>query len=123
MTGKKCVGPVKMVKLHNSLRTNDYFPDKLKLTAFAISVLCMVKRPMTSDFEGFLSQILSITFLFYLNSSERASISLFYVECQIRTLWYYFYFWYDVILLLGLDPGPPALEASTLPLGYRGSGP
>jgi len=42
------------------------------------------QRPMTSDF--FLSQILSITFLSYLYASERASISLFSVECQSSEL-------------------------------------
>jgi len=35
------------------------------------------QRPMTSDFEGFLSQSLSITFFKYLNYWERVSISLF----------------------------------------------
>ena len=35
------------------------------------------QQPMTSDFEGFLYQILSITLLSYLNSWERASIFLF----------------------------------------------
>ena len=35
-----------------------------------------------STLKDFLSQILSITFFSYLNSSERASISLFNVECQ-----------------------------------------
>ena len=39
------------------------------------------QRPMTSDFEGFLYQILSIALFSYLNSLERASISLFNVEC------------------------------------------
>ena len=39
------------------------------------------QRPMTSDFKGFLSQILPITFFNYLYSSERASISLFNIEC------------------------------------------
>ena len=41
--------------------------------------------------------------------------------------WYYFYnvfgmmrLWYDAVLDWGLNPGPPALEASTLPLGSRG---
>ena len=29
---------------------------------------------------------------------------------------------YDAVLDLGLNPGPPALEASTLPLGYGGGG-
>ena len=28
--------------------------------------------------------------------------------------------WYDAVLDWGLNPGPPALEANTLPLGYRG---
>ena len=28
--------------------------------------------------------------------------------------------WYDAVLDWGLNPEPPALEASTIPLGYRG---
>ena len=28
--------------------------------------------------------------------------------------------WYDAVLDWGLNLGPPILEASTLPLGYRG---
>ena len=31
--------------------------------------------------------------------------------------------WYDAVLDWILNPGPPALEASTLPLGYREGGP
>ena len=31
--------------------------------------------------------------------------------------------WYDAVLDWGLNLGPPALEASTLPLGYCGGGP
>ena len=30
--------------------------------------------------------------------------------------------WYDAVLIGGLNPGPSAHEASTLPLGYRGGG-
>mgnify|MGYP000329024958 CR=1 FL=1 len=30
--------------------------------------------------------------------------------------------WYDAVLVWGLNPGRPALETSTLPLGYRGGG-
>ena len=42
--------------------------------------------PMTSDFEEFSYQILSITFLSHRNSWEKASISLFFnVECQTTT--------------------------------------
>ena len=37
--------------------------------------------------------------------------------------WYHFYnVWYDAVLDWGLKPGPPALKASTIPLGYRGGG-
>ena len=33
---------------------------------------------------------------------------------------YWYHFWYEAVLDWGLNPGPPALDASTLPLGYRG---
>ena len=34
--------------------------------------------------------------------------------------WYHFYnVLYDTVLDWGLNPGPPALNASTLPLGYQ----
>ena len=39
------------------------------------------QRPMTSNFEGFLFHIVSITFLSYLNSSERTSIFPF--QCWV----------------------------------------
>ena len=29
---------------------------------------------------------------------------------------------YDAVIDWGLNPGPPALKASTIPLGYRGGG-
>ena len=35
---------------------------------------------------------------------------------------FYNVFGYDAVLDWGLNPGPPALDASTLPLGYRGGG-
>ena len=84
----------------------------------------LLQRPMTSDFKGFLYQILSITLFSYLISWERAIISLFNVECQTRELLVPFLLrlWYDAVLDWGSNPGPPALEASTLPLGYRGGG-
>ena len=36
--------------------------------------------------------------------------------------WYHFGVWYDTVLDWGLNPRPPALDASSLPLGYRGGG-
>ena len=80
------------------------------------------QRPMTSDFDGFLYQFLSITLYSNLNSWERASISLFNVEAlnkgTISTILIT-----SLVFDLGLNPGPPALDARTLPLGYRGGGP
>ena len=60
--------------------------------------------------------------LSYLDSWKRASISLFNVECQTRELLVTFLTWFDAVLDWGLNPGPPALEASTLPPGYWGGG-
>ena len=50
------------------------------------------QRPMTSDFEGFLYQILSITLLSYRNSWEKALISLFLMSSAKQgNYWYHFY--------------------------------
>ena len=64
----------------------------LLLICSTLSVLCVFlvffssppQRPVTSEFEGFQSQILSITFFSYLNSWERASICL----CVLWTCWF-----------------------------------
>ena len=57
------------------------------------------QRSMTSDFEGF-------------------SIPDFIHHIYFPIL----ILWYDAVLDLGLNSGPPALETSTLPLGYRRGG-
>ena len=44
------------------------------------------QRPMTSDFEGFLSQILSITFLTILILEKEPVFPFFNVVCQTREL-------------------------------------
>ena len=45
------------------------------------------------------------------------------LSAKLRYYWYHLiHLWYDAVLDWGLNPGPPALEASTLPLGYRGGG-
>ena len=36
--------------------------------------------------------------------------------------WYHFNNVFDAVLDWGLNPGPTALDASTIPLGYRGGG-
>ena len=93
--------------------------------AFDFCRFCMVihffssppQRPMTSDFDGFLYQILSITLFSYLISWERASISLF--QCSVLnkgttgTIFITSLVWRGP--WLGIEPG-------TLPLGYRGGG-
>ena len=86
------------------------------------------QRPMTSKFEGFLAQILSITFLSYLNSSVRASISLFLMlsvkQGNTGTTFITSLVWRGP--WLGIEPGTSRIRSqhstSTLPLGYRGGG-
>ena len=75
--------------------------------------------PPTS--KGFHPRSYPLHFLSYLYSSKRASISLFNVECQRReqVVPILKRLWYDAVLDWGLNPEPPVLEASTLPLGYR----
>ena len=77
--------------------------------------------PMISEVKGFLSQILSITSLSYLSSWVRASISLLILSAKqgnlTGTIFITSLVWRGP--WLGIEPGPPALEASTLPLGYR----
>ena len=58
---------------------------------------------MTSDFEGF----------FY---------PRFYPLHLFSYLNHFYSLWFDAVLDWGLNPEPPVLEASTIPLGYRGGG-
>ena len=99
--------------------------------AFDFCLFCMVifhprhngQWPPTS--KDFLSQILSFTFFSLSWFFRKSQYFPFNVECQTRELLVSFLLrlWYDAVLVEGFNPGPPALEASTLPLGYRGAGP
>ena len=71
----------------------------------------------------FYPRLYPLHLLSYLDSWERASIFPF--ECSVLnkgTTWYHFNNVFGMTRSLsgGLNLGPPALEASTLPLGYRG---
>ena len=94
---------------------------------FSVRLLSVVRVffvPVTTANDlRFLYQILSITLFSYLNSWERGSISLSMLSAKQGNYWYHFItslVWRG--LWLGIEPGPPALETSTLPLGYRGGG-
>ena len=76
-----------------SMKTNLSYPSAVCLLLLVTGTSCAIiwvfssppQRPMTSDFEGFLYQILSITLFSYLNSWERAGISLFNLsECNVE---------------------------------------
>ena len=75
--------------------------------------------PMTSDFEGFLSRFYPLHFcpIVILEKGQ-----YFAFECWVlnSTIFIMSLVWRGP--WLGLYLGPPALEASTLPLGYRGGG-
>ena len=79
------------------------------------------QRPMTSDFEGFsIPDFIHDIFFPILILQKEPVFSLF--ECWVpktgTTGTILKRLWYDAALDWGLNPGPPALEASTLPLGY-----
>ena len=117
-------------RLHVGHLTNTYsilVRFTLSLFIFSVRLLPVLRghsvfssspqRPMTSDFEGFLiPDFIHI----HLNYSERASISLLMLSAKQRNYWYHFYNVFG--MTRGLNPGHPALEARTIPLGYRGGG-
>ena len=76
---------------------------------------------MTSDFEGFSIPdfIHYIYFPILIFEKEPVFPFLMFSAKQGN---YLVRIWYDAVLDWGLNPGPPALDASTLPLGYRGGG-
>ena len=83
------------------------------------------QRPMTSDFEGFsIPDFIHDIFFPILILQKEPVFSLF--ECWVpktgTTGTILKRLWYDAALDWGLNPGPPALEAITMPLGYRGGG-
>ena len=69
-----------------------------------------------------LSQILSITFCSILIRQKEPAFPFFMLSAKQGNLRVPFLqrLWND--LDWGLDPGPPALDASILPLDYRGGG-
>ena len=78
---------------------------------------------MTSDLEGFfIPEFLHYIYfpILILEKEPVFPFSMFSVKQGIY--WYHFYnvSCYDAVLDWGLNPGPHALEASTVPLGYRG---
>ena len=78
---------------------------------------------MTSDFEGFSHQIVSITFSPILILKKELAFHFFIMSSAKQgRYWYHLYnvLWMRRSLTGGLNPGFPALEPSTLPLGYPG---
>ena len=76
---------------------------------------------MTSDFY---LRFYRLRFCPILILEKEPVFSLYNAECYTREPLVPFLqrLWYDAVLDWGLNPGPPALEASTLPLGYQGGG-
>ena len=77
--------------------------------------------PMTSNFEGFLYQRSYPLHYFLILILEKEPVFLFsMLSAEQGNYWYHFYngFGMKAVLDWGLNPGPPTLDASTLPLGY-----
>ena len=79
------------------------------------------QRPMTSDFEGFSIPDFIHYIYFPILILEKEPVFRFLMLSAKQGN--YRYHSYDVSdMTRSLNPGPPALEASTLPQGYRGGG-
>ena len=84
---------------------------------------------MTSDFEGFsITDFIHYIYFPILILEKEPEIPFLMFSAKQGNYWYHSYnvfgmtLWYDTVLDWGLNQGPPILEASTLPLGYRGGG-
>ena len=78
---------------------------------------------MTSDFEGLsiADCIQNIYFPILILEKEPVFPFLMFSAKQGNYLVLFLKrLWYDAVLDWGFNPGPPALDASNLPLGYRG---
>ena len=101
--------------------------------AFDFCQFCVVnrfssppQRPMTSDFKVFsIPDFIHYIYFPSLILEKEPVFPFLMFSAKQGNYWYHFYnvFWYDAILDWGLNPGPPALDTSTLPLGYLGGGP
>ena len=75
---------------------------------------------MTSDFEEFsIPVLIHYVYFLILILEKKPVFSSSMLSAKQGHYWYHFY---DAVLDWGLNRGPPALDASTLPLGYRGGG-
>ena len=78
---------------------------------------------MTSDFEGFsIPDFIHFIYFPILILDKEPVFPFLMSSAKQGNYWYHFYnvFGTTQVLDWGLNPGPPALDASTLPLGYRG---
>ena len=101
---------------------NSYFFSAFNSCWFCVVILFSSppQRQMTFDFEGFsIPDFNHYIYFPILNLEEEPVFPLMFSAKQGH---YWNLFRYDAVLDWGLNPGPPALEASTLPLGYQGGG-
>ena len=75
---------------------------------------------MTSDFEEFsIPDFIHYIYFPILILEKEPVFPFLMLSAKQGNYWYHFY---NAVLDWGLDPGPPALAANTLPPGYRGGG-
>ena len=80
---------------------------------------------MISDFEGFsIPDCIHLIYFPILILEKESLFPFLMFSAKQGNCWYHFYnvFCMTRSLTGKLNPGPPALEASTIPLGYRGGG-
>ena len=72
---------------------------------------------MTSDCKGFsIPDFIHYIYFPILILEKEPVFAFLMFSAKQGNYWYHFYnvFWYDAVLDWGLNPGPPALDASTL---------
>ena len=80
---------------------------------------------MTSDFEGFSIPDFIRYIYFPILIHEKGPVflfSMFSVKQGNYLVPFVLHVWFEAVLDWGLNSGPHVLDASTLPLGYRGGG-
>ena len=105
--------------------TNSFFSVRLLSVLRGHSVFSSPpQRSMTSDFKGFSIPDFIHNIYFPILILEKEPVFPFRMfSAKQGHYWYHFYNVFGMTRsLTELNPGPPALEASTIPLGYRGGG-
>ena len=130
---RNCLRPICILNIHIHKNRYTFYSEHIffifLFLAFDFCRFCVVIRfffiPATTANDLWLRRIsipiYQLHYFLILILEKEPVFPFLMLNAKQRKHWYHFYsLWYDAVLDWGLNPGPPALEASPLPLGYRG---